>query len=107
MIKAHVNRMIWFAGLLLLITACSLPTDSNDTPTSTLVPPPTLAPTPAPTPFGGGGGRIAFSTNRDGDFEYFEEGDFEEYSEIYAMNADGSGLTNLMNNPAADNTTIE
>jgi TolB protein len=35
------------------------------------------------------GTRIAFETNRDGDFE------------IYVMNADGSGQTNLTNNPAA------
>jgi len=33
--------------------------------------------------------RIAFETNRDGAFE------------IYVMNADGSGQTNLTNNPAA------
>ena len=35
-------------------------------------------------------GRIAFTSNRDGN------------DEIYVMNADGSGLTNLTNNPAAD-----
>ena len=35
------------------------------------------------------GTRIAFETDRDGDFE------------IYVMNADGSGQTNLTNNPAA------
>jgi TolB protein len=36
-----------------------------------------------------GGTRIACQTDRDGDFE------------IYVMNADGSGQTNLTNNPAA------
>jgi len=35
-------------------------------------------------------GKIAFQTNRDGNVE------------IYAMDADGTGLVNLTNNPAAD-----
>src|SRR2546422_11296146 len=38
----------------------------------------------------GAAGKIAFQTNRDGNFE------------IYAMNADGTGLVNLTNDPAAD-----
>ena len=37
-------------------------------------------------------GKIAFTTRRDGN------------SEIYSMNPDGSGLTNLSNNPAEDST---
>ena len=37
-----------------------------------------------------GGGRIAFSSDRDANYE------------IYVMNADGSGQTNLTNNPAGD-----
>jgi TolB protein len=41
---------------------------------------------------GGGPGpeRIAFSSNRDGNYE------------VYIMNADGSGQTNLTNNPGED-----
>ena len=58
--------------LTLLVTACA--------PTAT----------PSPTPSGGGTGRIAFTSNRDGN------------GEIYVMNADGSGQTRLTNNPAED-----
>ena len=36
------------------------------------------------------GSRIAFSSDRDGDFD------------VYVMNADGSGVTNLSDNPAED-----
>jgi len=39
-------------------------------------------------------GRIAFQTNRDGNLE------------IYAMNGDGSGLTDLTNNPAGDGQPV-
>ena len=45
-------------------------------------PPPTATPTPS--------GRIAFESERDGNVE------------IYVMNADGTGLTNLTNNAAGD-----
>ena len=48
----------------------------------------TPAATPTPTP--SDCTAIAFATNRDGD------------SEIYSMNADGSGQTNLTDNPASD-----
>ncbi len=51
------------------------------------------APTPEPAPpaeTGGRNGRIAFSSDRDGNWE------------IYAMNADGSGATRLTNNSASD-----
>jgi TolB protein len=47
-------------------------------------------PTIAPTPIGGGGGKIAFVSDRDGN------------SEIYIMNANGSGVTRLTNNSAVD-----
>ncbi len=40
--------------------------------------------------FPGANGKISFITNRDGN------------DEIYVMNADGSGQTNLTNNPASD-----
>jgi Tol biopolymer transport system component/predicted Ser/Thr protein kinase len=52
--------------------------------TTALVP---LTPTPSPTPYSG---RIVFDSYRDGNLE------------IYVMNADGSGLKNLTNNPAGD-----
>lgn len=42
------------------------------------------------TPIGGGAGRMAFTSERDGNVE------------IYVMNADGSQQTNLTNNPASD-----
>jgi Tol biopolymer transport system component len=48
------------------------------------------SPTPTPTPGPGPTGRIAFTSGRDGN------------GEIYVMNADGSGQTNLTNNPAVD-----
>ena len=54
------------------------------TPTSTPTSTPTL--TPTPTPFGGGSGKIVFTSNRNGT------------SEIYVMNADGSRQTRLTNN---------
>ena len=60
-------------------TQTSLP--ATDTP----VPAPTIPPTAVPTAIGGGGGKIAFSSERDGS------------SEIYVVNADGSGLSPLAN----------
>ncbi|MCS6911220.1 MAG: hypothetical protein NZM11_11750, partial [Anaerolineales bacterium] len=53
-------------------------------------PTPTVTPTPAPTAVGGTDGLIAFVSTRDGN------------SEIYVMNADGSGQRNLTNDPAED-----
>jgi hypothetical protein len=88
--------------LALLVTACAptatpIPTPSPTGP-PTATPPPTARPTstsvptatPSPMPSGGGTGRIAFTSNRDGN------------EEIYVMNADGSGQTRLTNNPADD-----
>jgi TolB protein len=46
--------------------------------------------TPTDTPSFSGSGRIAFTSDRDGN------------KEIYVMNADGSGQTNLTINPASD-----
>lgn len=46
----------------------------TDTPTPSIIP----GPSPTPTPIGGGNGRIAFSSNREGNFD------------IYVMNVDGS-----------------
>ena len=48
------------------------------------------APTPAPDAASGSGGRISFTSNRDGNWE------------IYAMNADGSGVVRLTRDSAAD-----
>jgi len=47
---------------------------------------------PAQTAFPGANGKIAFHSDRDGNLE------------IYVMDADGSGQTNLTNNPALDFT---
>ncbi|MBL8101715.1 MAG: PD40 domain-containing protein, partial [Anaerolineales bacterium] len=52
---------------------------------STDTPAPTIPPTALPTAIGGGGGKIAFTSERDGS------------SEIYVVNADGSGLSPLAN----------
>ena len=60
------------------------------TPTPTHTPTPTPTHTPTPTPTSPIEGRIAFHSNRDGNFE------------IYAMNADGSGVVRLTNNSATD-----
>src|SRR3989304_2986660 len=49
-----------------------------------------LGRSPAESAFPGANGKIAFHSDRDGNYE------------IYAMNADGSGQTNLTNNPASD-----
>ncbi len=55
-------------------------------PTQTLTPTATLTPTPIPTAIGGGAGKIAFTSERDG------------YQEIYVVNSDGSSLIRLANN---------
>lgn len=59
-----------------------------------------------PTPIGGGTGKIAFSSLRDEPREMTlaTPGSYEEYpnSEIYVMNADGSQVIRLTNNPAMD-----
>jgi tol-pal system beta propeller repeat protein TolB len=66
-------------------TATSPPT-STPTPQPTPTKTPVSSPTPAPTPLGGAA-RLAFASNRDGDYD------------IYSMNTDGSGLTQLTNLP--------
>ena len=55
-------------------------------PTQTLTPTATLTPTPIPTAIGGGAGKLAFTSERDG------------YQEIYVINSDGSNLVKLTNN---------
>lgn len=64
----------------------------SPTPLPSPTPQPTASPTsepPTPTPFGGGG-QIAFVSERDGN------------PEIYIMRSDGSGLLRLTNHPGAD-----
>ena len=55
-------------------------------------PPPTPTPTPAPPPVSCG--RIAFTSTRDG----------APNADIYVMNADGSGQTNITNSPALESS---
>lgn len=52
--------------------------------------PPQLQPTPEPTSLFDSGSRIAFASDRDGNYD------------IYIMNSDGSEQTRLTNNPASD-----
>jgi Tol biopolymer transport system component len=66
-------------------TANLAPRQTDIPPVRTPIPKPTFTPTIAPTAIGGGAGRIAFTSERDG------------YQEIYVMNADGSGLVKLAN----------
>ena len=65
---------------LLLASACGEGQQQAGAPT----------PTASLTPGAPATGRIAFTSNRDGNLE------------IYAMNADGTGQVNLTNNPATD-----
>ncbi|MBL8045169.1 MAG: PD40 domain-containing protein [Anaerolineales bacterium] len=59
--------------------------------TRPIPPTPNITPSPAPTRVGSGNGLIAFTSDRDGNFE------------IYVMNADGSNQRNLTQNEAWDN----
>jgi TolB protein len=73
-----------------IATSTLIPPTSTPTPVPpTLTPttPPTNTPTPTPTPVPP---RIAFASDRDGEFD------------IYVMNADGSDLTRLTDDPAWD-----
>ncbi len=91
------------AAAAMILAACAAPTlapVSTKAPAVIAIqptnPPVTILPTNTPEPtavqvaLGVVAGRIAFQTNRDGNYE------------IYVMNGDGSGLTNLTNNPADD-----
>jgi len=106
--------LICLLGVTLLVTACGSPLAATPTPvpvtdtppasapTASLVPPtitlvpPTATDRPVATPLPpldvSGGGVIVFYSDRDGS------------SEIYAMNADGSGLRRLTNDPAEDDS---
>ena len=102
-----MRRLMTMAVLLLVIVSCgegAVPVDTSTTATptsttattatSTATSSSTTAGVTSPEPTGERpevpAGKIAFHTERDGN------------GEIYAMNADGSGLTNLTNNPADD-----
>src|SRR5688500_1333707 len=63
-------------------------------PTQTLTPTPTLTPTVTPTAIGGGGGKIAFVSERDG------------IPEIYLMNSDGSDQIALTNDIATKSSPL-
>ena len=89
------------AAMAIMLASCAAP--ATEQPIATLAPPTEAAPTateiaptntlePAATQvvLGVVEGTIAFQSNRDGN------------NEIYVMNGDGSGLTNLTNNPADD-----
>lgn len=100
--KQHTFILI---GLLLILveSSCSTKPQSNqiNTPTliavpastftSTSTPKPTVSPTITPTPVGGGLGKIAFVSKRDGKLD------------IYIMNSDGSEQIRLTHN-SGDNT---
>ena len=62
------------------------------TPAPTATPTPTLTPTPTPTPQAFQRGRIAFESNRDGN------------SDIYVVNADGTGLHRVTSHPEWDHS---
>jgi Tol biopolymer transport system component len=66
-------------------TQTLVPTPTAIPPTETLIPASTFTPSPTATAIGGGGGRIAFTSERDG------------YQEIYVINADGTNLVSLAN----------
>lgn len=67
---------------------------ATTTPTLQSIPMPvmTATVTPFPTPLGGGSGKIAFESNRDGDYE------------IFVMDVDGSSPVNITNNNFDDSS---
>ena len=65
-------------------------------PEARATPEPTPAPTPTPAPSPPAAGKIAFTSSRDKDLQVYVD------LEVYVMNADGSGQTNLSNNSAMD-----
>jgi len=66
-------------------TPSPFPAQTAIPPTQTLTSTSTFTPTPTQTPIGGGAGKIAFTSNRDG------------VTDIYVMNSDGSNLIQLSN----------
>src|SRR5689334_1156339 len=104
----HLFRItLLVAATAVVLVACAAqnptaaPTTKAPIATTKAVPTATeIAPTNTPEPtatqvvLGSVTGRIAFVSNRDGN------------DEIYIMNGDGSGLTNLTNNPAGDGAPV-
>jgi Tol biopolymer transport system component len=84
------KSLMWVAGSALMLVCCAACAGTRATPTP--VPTPTL--TALPPLSGSGGGRITFSTNRDGNYE------------IYVMNADGSDERRLTKSPFEDRHPI-
>ena len=70
-----------------LLSAAAFAASCTDEPTRPRVPP-----TPSALTAATAASRIAFASDRDGNWE------------IYVVNADGSGLVRLTNDPAADST---
>jgi len=66
-------------------TPSPFPTQTVMPPIQILTPTSTFAPIPTQTPIGGGAGKIAFVSERDG------------YQEIYVVNSDGNNLTKMAN----------
>jgi Tol biopolymer transport system component len=83
MVQKLLEWAVGSALVIVLVAACTAAP-----PTS--IPAPTPTATTLPPLSGSGGGRIAFSTNRDGNYE------------IYVMNADGSDQRRLTNSPYED-----
>ena len=93
-------------AIAITVAACAAPTltssPANEAPIATdaaptateIAPTNTLEPTATQVLLGVIQGTIAFQSNRDGN------------NEIYIMNGDGSGLTNLTDNPADDEISI-
>ncbi len=75
-------------------TATSTPAPPTDTPTTTIAAaPPPISGVP---PGNCGGGRIAFTSDRDGSY----------YSNIYVMNSDGSSVVRLTNNQVYESSPV-
>lgn len=88
----QIHVAIVVAGGSSAPTSSSTPTAPAATPTEgpTLPPLHTPVPTPTPAPFGGGLGRIAYTSNRDGNFE------------IYTMGSTDAAPTRLTSSPEID-----
>jgi hypothetical protein len=92
-IRTRFISFIAFVLTAILLVACNLGAKPMQTPapTSTHAPPATAVLTPTGRPALPSTGRIVYVVFRGGS------------SEIYVMKSDGSGATNLTNNPAKDN----
>jgi Tol biopolymer transport system component len=95
----HKRRLVTVAASLLIFiqAGCGttlvrnpLPPTHTATPTPSLTPTPTNTLSPTPTSFGGGGGKLAYTSNRGG------------YSDIHTIDVDGSNITQLTSSPRFD-----